>query len=146
MDEDEFKELFETAYEKEAPWPGHRESMRKFRYEMEIGDIVIVASDGYIYAIGRIKSGYYYREEYMAYNYERPVSYERASELVEKGVGVDRFVIPLNPHRRDVEWLKITKLPFKSLPEPVRKKFGPRPTVKELTESDWELLKPLLML
>jgi len=89
VSEKDFESMFEKIY---GNYPALANAIRVIRYKMNVGDIVIVASDGYIYAVGEVVGNYRYREEYMALrNTERYLNREEALEfLIERGI----FVIP----------------------------------------------------
>ena len=143
--EDEFEKLFREIY---GDYPSLASAIKAVRYEMQVGDIVIVASDGYIYGVGEIVGDYQYREEYIVFRgTERYVGREEALRYFKEG----EFVLPLYPHRRPVRWLKIAKLPYRSLPRSIREKLSaPRKPaemiVMKLKEEDRNVLKSLLTL
>ena len=103
-------------------------AFRMFRYEMDEGDIVVISSDGFVYAVGKIRGPYYKEEE--------PASMpEDVWQL-----GFYSYY-----HRRRVQWIKITKVPFRELPNDIAKKLGTPPALIELSLDDWITLSSALL-
>jgi predicted Mrr-cat superfamily restriction endonuclease len=103
-------------------------TFRWFRYGMEVGDIVVVSGDGFVYAVGKITGSYYKEEEPVAMP-------EDVWQL-----GFYSYY-----HRRKVNWIKITKFPFTELPNNTAKKLGTPPTLIELSLNDWLILSSVLL-
>jgi len=85
-------------------------SRRRFD-EMQIGDRIVVVTDGCIFAIGQILSDLYEKEEPGLY-----------------------------PYRRDVMWYKVTKIKYDEFPEVLRNKLSHRHALLELRKDEWETL------
>lgn len=85
-------------------------SRRRFN-EMQIGDRVVVVTDGCIFAIGEIRGDLYEKDEPDVY-----------------------------PYRKDVTWYKVTRAKYDVFPEALRNKLSNPHTVLELTPEEWQTL------
>lgn len=92
-------------------WDDPNQPSRRRFDEMEIGDRVVVTTDGCIFAIGEIISDLYEKEELNLYSY-----------------------------RRDVIWYKVTKIKYDKFTDSLRNKLSNPHTVLELSKDEWETL------
>lgn len=91
------------------------------RHKIKKGDIVVLSGDGFIWAIGIVKGDYRYDNKDP-----NPEEDDILSEHYWSFY-----------HRRDVEWRRVMKMPFRILPENVRNKLGLPPAIVELTGDEW---------
>ena len=103
-------------------------AFRLFRYRMDLDDYIVVSADGFIYAIGQIKSPYYKEEE--------------PSDMPEE---IWNLGFWSHYHRRKVKWIRVMKIPFTDLPDNVRTKLGLPPVIVRLSVDEWLALMSALL-
>lgn len=109
--------------------------LKKFRYQMREGDIVVVSDPEYIYAVGKVTSDYC---------------------KIEEPIGMPEEICRLGfysfYHRRKVEWMKVMKLSqltisshisFFGLPEDF---FMPTPWLLEISQYEWVNVAAILLM
>jgi len=93
-------------------WGKDNPQHRVFRDKVKIGDKVVVVTDGFIWALGEITGTF------------------KAVPLPEKS--------NLYEFRKDVVWLKVTKLSCKQLPKSIKNKLTLKRAINKLNPSEWE--------
>ena len=95
-------------------WGEENSQHRVFRDDMNIGDKVVVVTDGLIWALGEITGDF------------ESLTLPKESALYE--------------HRRNVFWYKITKLSYRNIPKALKNKLSGSRAINELNCDQWESL------
>lgn len=93
-------------------WGEDNPQHRVFRDEMEVGDKVVVVTDGFIWALGVIIGEF------------KEARLPEGSHLYE--------------YQRDVIWYKVTRLSYGDFEKSLRNKLGANRTINELSSDQWE--------
>ena len=95
-------------------YPKKHVQYKTFEEKVQINDKIVVTTSGHVWALGTVTSDLYHKE-----------------------VSAKSY---LYPHRRDVIWSTVTKVPFKGFPKTLKNKLGLLRGINPLTPEDWETL------